>query len=160
EDARRQPRAGAHRVAAGGRLRGERSRDDARPDRGRSGRPRVARRLRQGQALAHPRPLLPQLHASQRSRAALPQAPRIRAHVPPQAQGLMAGDLVYYWIPVPDPDRAKAFYGEVLGWEFEQGSHADGWQVTNTQPHSGISGASEASHPQVCFMVDDLEAAM
>lgn len=72
----------------------------------------------------------------------------------------MAGDLVYYWIPVPDAERAKAFYGEVLGWEFEAGRAPDGLQVTNTEPHAGISGSSEASHPQVCFMVDDLEAAM
>jgi predicted enzyme related to lactoylglutathione lyase len=72
----------------------------------------------------------------------------------------LAGDLVYFWIPVPDGEAAKRFYGEVLGWEFEEGSISDGYQVTNTDPHGGIAGRGEASHPQVCFQVDDLEAAM
>ena len=73
----------------------------------------------------------------------------------------MAGELVYFWIPVPDAERAKRFYGEVLGWEFGQGNHPDGFQITNTEPHAGISGgADSASHPQVVLRVDDLEAAM
>ncbi|MGH2984640.1 MAG: VOC family protein [Solirubrobacterales bacterium] len=72
----------------------------------------------------------------------------------------MAGDLVYFWIPVPDGERAQKFYSEVLGWEFGPGSHPEGSQITNTEPHGGISGGSEASHPQVCFMVDDLETAI
>jgi uncharacterized protein len=73
----------------------------------------------------------------------------------------VAGDLVYFWIPVPDADRAKRFYGEVLGWETEPGSHGDSYQITSTEPHGGISGDAEsASHPQVCFQVEDLMAAM
>jgi predicted enzyme related to lactoylglutathione lyase len=73
----------------------------------------------------------------------------------------MAGDLVYFWIPVPDGEAAKRFYGEVLGWEFEPGNHPEGSQIANTTPHGGIAGAADsASHPQVCFQVDDLEAAM
>jgi predicted enzyme related to lactoylglutathione lyase len=73
----------------------------------------------------------------------------------------MPGDLVYFWIPVPDGEAAKRFYGELLGWEFGEGSHPEGSQITNTTPHGGISGAADsASHPQVCFQVDDLNAAM
>jgi predicted enzyme related to lactoylglutathione lyase len=72
----------------------------------------------------------------------------------------MAGDLVYFWIPVPDDEAAKRFYGEVLGWEFEEGHVPAGLQVMNTQPPAGIAGGSEASHPQVAFQVGDLEAAM
>jgi predicted enzyme related to lactoylglutathione lyase len=73
----------------------------------------------------------------------------------------VAGELVYFWIPVPDADRAKRFYGEVLGWVFEQANHPDGFQITDTEPHGGISGgADSASHPQVVFQVDDLKAAM
>jgi uncharacterized protein len=72
----------------------------------------------------------------------------------------MAGDLVYFWIPVPDGDQAKRFYGELLGWEFGPGNHPEGHQITNTEPHGGIAGGSEASHPQVCFQVNDLEAAI
>jgi predicted enzyme related to lactoylglutathione lyase len=73
----------------------------------------------------------------------------------------MAGDLVYFWIPVPDGEAAKRFYGELLGWEFGPGDHAEGSQITNVTPHGGISGTAESgSHPQVVFQVDDLEAAM
>jgi predicted enzyme related to lactoylglutathione lyase len=73
----------------------------------------------------------------------------------------MAGDLVYFWIPVPDGEAAKRFYGDLLGWEFGPGSHAEGSQTINTNPPGGIAGAAEAaSHPQVVFEVDDLEAAI
>ena len=72
----------------------------------------------------------------------------------------MAGDLVYYSIPVPDAERAKAFYGEVLGWEFGPGNVSDGFQVTNTTPQAGIGGGVEASHPKVYLQVPDLDAAM
>ena len=73
----------------------------------------------------------------------------------------MAGDLVYFWIPVPDGEAARKFYGELLGWEFGEGNHPEGSQITNVTPHGGISGAAEAaSHPQVVFQVDDLQAAM
>jgi predicted enzyme related to lactoylglutathione lyase len=73
----------------------------------------------------------------------------------------MAGDLVYFWIPVPDGEAAKRFYGELLGWEFAPGDHAEGSQITNVTPHGGISGAAgSASHPQVVFQVDDLDATM
>jgi predicted enzyme related to lactoylglutathione lyase len=73
----------------------------------------------------------------------------------------MAGDLVYFWIPVPDGEAAKRFYGELLGWDFGPGSHAEGSQTTNTNPPAGIAGGAEAaSHPQVVFEVDDLEAAI
>ena len=73
----------------------------------------------------------------------------------------MPGDLVYFWIPVPDDEAAKRFYGDLLGWEFGPGSHPEGSQITNTTPHGGISGAADsASHPQVVFEVAELEAAM
>jgi predicted enzyme related to lactoylglutathione lyase len=72
----------------------------------------------------------------------------------------VAGDLVYFWIPVPDGEAAKRFYGEVLGWEFTEGAVPGGLQVTNTKPPAGIAGGTKGSHPQVCFQVEDLEAAM
>jgi predicted enzyme related to lactoylglutathione lyase len=73
----------------------------------------------------------------------------------------MPGDLVYFWIPVPDGEAAKRFYGELLSWEFGSGSHEEGSQITNVTPHGGISGAADsASHPQVVFEVDDLAAAI
>jgi len=71
------------------------------------------------------------------------------------------GDLVYFWIPVPDGEAAKRFYEQLLGWEFAPGDHPEGRQIANVTPHGGILGGAEsASHPQVVFEVDDLPAAM
>ncbi len=72
----------------------------------------------------------------------------------------MPGDLVYFWIPVPDSGRARAFYGALLGWEFGPGNSPDGLQVTNVAPRGGLRGGDEASHPHVCFQVDDMDAAL
>ena len=44
------------------------------------------------------------------------------------------GDVGYVSVWTPDADRAAAFYGHVLGWEFDPITH----QVTNTEQHIGI----------------------
>lgn len=72
----------------------------------------------------------------------------------------MAGELVYFWIPVPDAERAQAFYGGLFGWEFEPGPSPNGVNITNASPPAGIHGGDEASAPQVCFGVEDIDAAM
>lgn len=36
----------------------------------------------------------------------------------------MAGDLVYFVMPVADADKGKAFYGELFGWDFTPGSQS------------------------------------
>ena len=71
----------------------------------------------------------------------------------------MAGELVYFWIPVPDAEAAQNFYGGLFGWEFAPGPAPGGFQITNSSPPGGIHGGDEASAPQVCFGVDDLNAA-
>jgi predicted enzyme related to lactoylglutathione lyase len=82
-------------------------------------------------------------------------APTVSTSVP-----AVAGDLVYFWIPVPDSERAKAFYGGLLGWRFAPGNIPDGFQITNASPPGGLHGGEEASHPLVCFEVGDMEAAV
>lgn len=72
----------------------------------------------------------------------------------------MAGDLVYFTIPVPDGERAQRFYGDVLGWEFGPGNVPGGSQVTNVSPRGGIFSGGEGSHPVVYFHVDDVAAAI
>ena len=72
----------------------------------------------------------------------------------------MAGDLVYYWLSTADGERAKAFYGGLLGWEFSTGNVPGGFSITNSSPPGGLHGGGEGSGFQVCFSVDDLEAAM
>ncbi len=72
----------------------------------------------------------------------------------------MPGDLVYFVLPVADQERAKVFYGEVLGWEFEPGTIPTGLQIANTEPPGGVHGGAEGKHPQVFFRVDDVGAAV
>jgi predicted enzyme related to lactoylglutathione lyase len=72
----------------------------------------------------------------------------------------MAGQLVYFWIPTPDSERAKAFYGGLLGWEFEPGNVPDGFQIRDTNPPGGLHGGESASSPRVCFEVDDMGGAV
>jgi uncharacterized protein len=72
----------------------------------------------------------------------------------------VTGELVYFWIPVPDAARAQAFYGGLFGWEFAPGNVPDGYQITNASPPGGLHGGGEGSAPQVCFQVDDVQAAV
>lgn len=69
------------------------------------------------------------------------------------------GDLAYLTHRVPDADRARAFYGAVLGWRFSPGRTPGGWQVEGTTPHAGIWGGGDAGIDPV-YQVDDVEAAV
>ena len=55
------------------------------------------------------------------------------------------GRLVHFEIHVDDMDRAKKFYGEVFGWEFEDWSEFAGMPyfgaVTGDEGAPGINGA-------------------
>jgi predicted enzyme related to lactoylglutathione lyase len=72
----------------------------------------------------------------------------------------VAGELVYFVVPVTDGDRGKAFYGELLGWEFESGNVPGGFQITNTAPPGGLFAGGSGSTPSVYFAVDDIEEAV
>jgi predicted enzyme related to lactoylglutathione lyase len=61
---------------------------------------------------------------------------------------------------VPDSEKARSFYGELLDWEFAPGSHADGWQVVDVRPPMGLAGGSaDGGRVDMCYKVDDIEAA-
>lgn len=72
----------------------------------------------------------------------------------------MTGELVYFWLPVPDAERAQAFYGDLFGWQFAPGNVPGGYQITNATPPGGLHGGDESSSPQVCFGVEDMRAAL
>jgi predicted enzyme related to lactoylglutathione lyase len=72
----------------------------------------------------------------------------------------MAGDLVYFVIPVSDGERAHAFYGGLFGWSFAPGNVPDGFNIEGSTPPGGLFGGGEGSLPQVYFSVDDVEAAV
>lgn len=70
------------------------------------------------------------------------------------------GEVGYLTYAVPDADRAKAFYGAVLGWRFSPGRVENGWQIEGTAPMSGMWGGAGQPRIQPLFHVDDLDTAL
>ncbi len=79
---------------------------------------------------------------------------------PARASRVRHGDIGYVSIGVPDAQRAKNFYGAVLGWRFSPGSVEDGWQVEGPTPPVGMWGGATAPEVQLCYRVADLAAAV
>ena len=79
---------------------------------------------------------------------------------PPGASRLRDGDVGYISLIVPDDERAKAFYGAVLGWRFSAGHVERGWNVEDVNPMVGIGGGAEQYDAQICYKVSDIEAAI
>jgi uncharacterized glyoxalase superfamily protein PhnB/predicted enzyme related to lactoylglutathione lyase len=73
-----------------------------------------------------------------------------------QVKAYARGDLYYFTLQVPDVDRAKAFFGAALGWEFPdpQGGHIGNISA----PPGGIAAAESGAAPLLYFVVDDIEA--
>jgi predicted enzyme related to lactoylglutathione lyase len=55
---------------------------------------------------------------------------------------------------------ARAFYGSVLGWRFEPGRVADGWQVLDVAPMTGLSGGHDRATTVPMYRVDDIATAV
>jgi uncharacterized glyoxalase superfamily protein PhnB len=70
------------------------------------------------------------------------------------------GDVSYITHEVADSQRARDFYGAVLGWTFSAGSIEDGWQVAGTTPMAGLSGGHEHAAIVLVYQVDDIHAAV
>ena len=68
------------------------------------------------------------------------------------------GDLVYVTFEVVDSARARAFYGEVLGWSFTRGGVEDGWQVVDAM--AGLQGGHPQATTLAMWQVDDIAAAV
>jgi predicted enzyme related to lactoylglutathione lyase len=79
---------------------------------------------------------------------------------PARATRLRQGDVSYITMVVADDERAKTFYGAVLGWRFSPGTVPRGWNVDGVQPMLGLWG-DPSQHPeiQLCYRVADVEAA-
>ncbi|WP_199430716.1 VOC family protein [Qaidamihabitans albus] len=70
------------------------------------------------------------------------------------------GEAGYFTFTVPDDERAKAFYGAVLGWQFGAGSVPRAWRVEGTGlPDSGLWGGQPYAGWKMMYAVDDVEAA-
>ncbi len=70
------------------------------------------------------------------------------------------GDLAYLTHSVADTERARAFYGAVLGWTFGPGRVEDGWYIEGTYPPAGMHGGAGQAGIEPVYQVDDLAAAL
>lgn len=75
------------------------------------------------------------------------------------------GDLGYLTVDVPDLERAKAFFGTLLGWRFaaDAGTSDPGGayaHVDDVTPPVGLVGAAPEPRPTLYFRVGDIRAAV
>lgn len=68
------------------------------------------------------------------------------------------GDTAYVSLWVPDVEKAVAFYGAVLGWEFT--GDGPGRQVVGTTPPHGLWTVDGPPRMLCCHAVDDLDSAL
>ena len=68
--------------------------------------------------------------------------------------------LGYFTIDTPDIDKARAFYGAVFGWTFDEASsHPTYAHVADSDPPFGFTKVERAKDfPHLYFRVDDVEA--
>lgn len=78
----------------------------------------------------------------------------------PELNGSGPGELSYVTYEVGDSAAFREFYGRVLGWSFEAGSIADGWQVQGTHPMAGAAGGSARTTTVPMWTVSDIHAAV
>jgi predicted enzyme related to lactoylglutathione lyase len=68
------------------------------------------------------------------------------------------GDIGYAWMSVPDPERALAFYGTVLGWRFSPGYTPGAHNIDGQALPMGLSRGEPGFH--LSYAVDDVAAAV
>jgi uncharacterized protein len=78
----------------------------------------------------------------------------------PYPNGTRPGEVGYIVFGVPEVERAKAFYGTVLGWTFSPGGGPDQCQVEHVAPHTGLSGGGAVGELSICWRVDAIDAAV
>jgi uncharacterized glyoxalase superfamily protein PhnB len=76
------------------------------------------------------------------------------------AAGMRHGDLIYMTLEVRDSARTRAFFDRVLGWQFTPGRVADGWNVVDVVPMSGLAGGHADTAVVPMYRVDDIGAAV
>jgi predicted enzyme related to lactoylglutathione lyase len=78
----------------------------------------------------------------------------------PPINGVRSGDVSYLTFEVVDSRQTREFYGAVLGWQFTPGTIADGWQVSDIAPMSGVSGGAAEQTLVPMWRVDDIASAV
>lgn len=70
------------------------------------------------------------------------------------------GDIGYVSLWVPDVGRAAAFFSSVLGWTYEPQAAGHARQVADRALHHGLFGGQDRSTLFLCYVVDDVDAAV
>ncbi|EOD68285.1 VOC family protein [Amycolatopsis vancoresmycina] len=70
------------------------------------------------------------------------------------------GEAMYFTFQVPDDERAKTFYGAVLGWQFTPGSVPDAWGFSGPALEGGLWGGDRQTGWKLMYAVDDLASAL
>jgi predicted enzyme related to lactoylglutathione lyase len=78
----------------------------------------------------------------------------------PALNGTGPGELSYVTFEVRDSGAFRDFYGQVLGWTFASGRVADGWQIDQVRPMSGVAGGSDQPMTVPMWTVADIDAAV
>ena len=68
--------------------------------------------------------------------------------------------LGYFTLDTPDIARARVFYGDVLGWTFDEDASKPSYaHVADSDPPFGFTKVERKSdHPNLYFRVDDIAA--
>ncbi|MFE3324453.1 VOC family protein [Streptomyces sp. NPDC059176] len=72
----------------------------------------------------------------------------------------MAGEISFFELGVDDATKARAFYGSLFGWTFDEVPSGTGFSITTRTVPGGVHGADAEAGPYVFFRVDDLDAAL
>lgn len=72
----------------------------------------------------------------------------------------MEGRLAYFEIHVDDAERARAFYGSLFGWRFEEGNFPGYYMIPNASPLGGLDATGAEPYPRTFFSVKDIREAV
>ncbi|MET8825696.1 VOC family protein [Streptomyces sp. NPDC004610] len=72
----------------------------------------------------------------------------------------MTGEPSFFEIGVDDPERGRAFYGPLFGWDLRPGPSGHGYAIGTPGLPGGMHGGDAGASPYLFFRVDDLDAAV
>ena len=78
-----------------------------------------------------------------------------------RVNGRLPGDLAYItMVRVGESRIARDFYSTVLGWRWQAGRVADGWEAEDTVPMTGLAGGHDRTLIVPMYRVDDVAGAV
>ncbi|MER7660227.1 MULTISPECIES: VOC family protein [unclassified Streptomyces] len=73
----------------------------------------------------------------------------------------MTGEISFFELGVGDPAQARAFYGGLFGWSFEEGTtEGGGYAIRTPDVPGGVHGGDPGAGPYLFFRVDDMQTAL